>query len=388
MDLARYVVEAVLLEGRSYREVARAHGVSKSWVGKVIARFREGGYEALRPRSRAPVNIPHRTPPEVEEAIVRIRGDLIGAGFDAGAQTIHFHLTEAGRQHVPSVSTIWRVLKRRGLVVPEPHKRPRSSWVRFEAALPNERWQSDVTHWKLACGTQVDILNFLDDHSRLIVASEAIPVVGAPDVLRVFSRAAETWGLPASLLTDNGCVFTAWHRGGANVMETELLAKGIAYHHSRPYHPQTCGKVERFHQTLKTYLSMQQAAGTIEALQAQIDGFVAYYNEVRPHRRMTPKAAWEARDKARPTRPMLDVPKGTRVRRDRIDRQGTVTLRYRGRLHHIGVGKAHRHKPVIMLVADRDIRILTEEGEMLRHLTLDPTKNYQSIGKPIVSAMS
>jgi len=391
MDLARYVVEAVLLEGRSYREVARAHGVSKSWVGKVVGRFREGGYEALTARSRTPAHIPHRTSADVEERIVTLRGELAEAGFDAGAATIHFHLTAGGHEHVPSVSTIWRILKRRGLVTPEPHKRPRSSWVRFEAALPNERWQSDVTHWRLADGKQVDILNFLDDHSRLIVASEAMSVVRAPDVLRVFCDAAATQGFPASLLTDNGCVYTAWHRGGTNIMETELLARGIAYHHSRPYHPQTCGKVERFHQTLKACLAKQEPAQDLKALQAQIDVFVAYYNDVRPHRargRMTPRAAFEARDKARPTGPMLGVPRGTRVRRDRIDAGGVVTLRCRGRLHHIGVGRAHRHKPVIMLVADLDVRILTEEGEVLRHLTLDPTKDYQSIGMSNVSTMS
>jgi transposase InsO family protein len=391
MDLARYVVEAVLVEGRSYREVARAHGVSKSWVAKVVGRFREGGYEALAPRSRAPSHIPHRTPADVEERIVALRGELLTAGFDAGAVTIHFHLTEAGLEHVPSVSTIWRILKRRGFVTPQPHKRPRSSWVRFEAALPNERWQSDVTHWRLADGIQVDILNFLDDHSRLLVASEAMSVVRAPDVLRVFTDAALSWGYPASLLTDNGCVYTAWHRGGANVVEAELLARGIAYHHSRPYHPQTCGKVERFHQTLKGYLAKQPRATNTKMLQAQIDTFTAYYNEVRPHRsrgRMTPRAAFDARDKARPVGPELDLPKGTRVRRDRIDGGGAVTLRHKGRLHHIGVGRAHKYKDVIMLVADLDVRILTEEGEMLRHLTLDPTKNYQAIGRADVSTMS
>lgn len=392
MDLARYVVEAVILEGRSYREVARAHGVSKSWVGKVVGRFREGGYEALAPRSRAPGHVPHRTPADVEDAIVRLRSELACAGFDAGAATIHFYMTEAGCGHVPSVSTIWRVLKRRGLVVPQPHKRPRSSWVRFEAALPNERWQSDVTHWKLADGSAVDILNFLDDHSRLVVASEAMKIATARDVLRVFSRAAERWGHPASVLTDNGCVYTAWHRGGTNVVESELLALGIVHHHSRPYHPQTCGKVERFHQTLKGFLSKQQPPGTVPDLQAQIDAFVDYYNDVRPHRargRMTPRSAFEARDKARPTGPVLDLPKGTRVRRDRVDKAGVVTLRHRGRLHHIGIGKAHRHTPVIMLVADLDVRVITDEGEVLRHLTLDPALDYQAIGKGSeVSTMS
>lgn len=391
MDLARYVVEAVLVEGRSYREVARAHGVSKSWVAKVVGRFREGGYEAIAPRSRAPVHIPHRTPLEVEERVVALRGELVEAGFDAGAVTIHFHLSQEGLEHVPSVSTIWRILKRRGFVTPQPHKRPRSSWVRFEAALPNERWQSDVTHWRLADGGDVEILNFLDDHSRLILASQAFAVVRAPDVLEVFTRAAEQWGYPASLLTDNGCVYTAWHRGGSNIVETDLLARGIAYHHSRPYHPQTCGKVERFHQTLKGFLAKQPAATDLEALQFQIDTFVAYYNEVRPHRargRMTPKTAYQARDKAYPVGPQLDLPKGARVRRDRIDKCGKITLRHRGRLHHIGVGAAHKHKEVIMLVAGLDVRILTEEGEMLRHLTLDPTKNYQAIGGSEVSTMS
>lgn len=391
MDLARYVVEAVVVEGRSYREVARAHGVSKSWVGKMVARFREGGYEALAPRSRAPVRVPHKTPEAVEEKVAALREELAGAGFDAGAVTIHVHLSQEGLDHVPSVSTIWRILKRRGFVTPQPHKRPKSSWRRFEAMLPNERWQSDMTHWRLACGRDVEILNFLDDHSRLILASEVFNVVRAPDVLRVFERAALSWGYPASLLTDNGCIYTAWHRGGSNVVEAELLSRGIAYHHSRPYHPQTCGKVERFHQTLKGYLAKQEPAPTIEALQAQIDTFAAYYNEVRPHRardRMTPLAAYQARDKARPAGPQIDLPRGARVRRDRIDSAGKVTLRHRGQLYHIGVGRAHKYEPVIMLVAGLDVRILTEEGEMLRHLTLDPTKNYQAIGTSDVSTMS
>ncbi len=391
MDLARYVVEAVVLEGRSYREVARAHGVPKSWVGKMVARYREGGYEALTPRSRAPSTVPGRTPADVEDAIVRIRGELISAGFDAGAQTIHFHLSTKGITPVPSVSTIWRVLRRRGLVSPQPHKRPRSSWVRFEAALPNERWQSDVTHFRLADGTPVEILNFLDDHSRVVTASRVMRIVSSPDVLRVFQDAGSRWGFPASVLTDNGCIYTAWHRGGTNVVESELLARGITYHHSRPYHPQTCGKVERFHQTLKTYLVKQEPADTLEGLQEQIDAFVTYYNESRPHRargRMTPLSAFEARDKARPAGPVFDIAQGARVRRDRIDTAGVVTLRYRGRLYHIGVGRAYKHMPVLMLVDGVDVRILTEEGEMLRHLTLDPTRNYQAIGNSNVSTMS
>ena len=382
MDLARYVVDAVVVEGRSYREVARAHGVSKSWVGKLVGRFRAGGYPAIEPRSRAARRIPHRTPDALEDEIVALRKELAELGLDAGAATIHYHLATR-HEAVPSVSTIWRVLRRRGFVTPQPHKRPRSSWIRFEAQLPNECWQSDVTHWRLGDRTEVEIVNFIDDHSRLAVAARVLGTATAPQVLRVFRAAGERWGLPAALLTDNGCVYTTWHRGGPNVMQTELLALGIEFRHSRPYHPQTCGKVERFHQTMKAFLARQPPARSIAELQAQVDRFVAYYNEVRPHRareRRPPRVAFEARDRARPSGPMLRVGAGVRVRRDRIDNNGKVTLRHRTRLHHIGVGHAHKGKRVIMLVDGLDVRVVSQDGELLRQLTLDPTRDYQPQG--------
>ncbi|MGH2403329.1 MAG: integrase core domain-containing protein [bacterium] len=237
-----------------------------------------------------------------------------------------------------------------------------------------------MTHWRLADGTEVDIVNFLDDHSRLAVGSQVLSTATATAVLQVFREAGTRWGLPAALLTDNGCVYTTWHRGGPNIMQTELLALGIDYRHSRPYHPQTCGKVERFHQTLKAFLAKQPRARTIAELQVQVGRFTSYYNEVRPHRargRSTPKAAFDARDKARPSGPKIRTGAGVRVRRDRIDNNGKVTLRHLTRLHHIGVGHAHKNKRVILLVHDLDVRVLSEDGELLRRLTLDPTRDYQ-----------
>jgi transposase InsO family protein len=371
-----------VLEGRSYREVAASHGVSKSYVGKLVGRFREGGYDAIAPRSRAAKRIPHRTPDGIEDEILRLRKELTELGVDAGALTIHYHL---GRRHakVPSVSTIWRVLRRRGFVVPEPHKRPRSSWIRFEAMLPNECWQSDVTHWRLRDGAEVEIVNFIDDHSRLAVGARVLRVATAPAVLEVFLEAGATWGFPAALLTDNGCVYTTWHRGGPNVMQTELLARGIDYRHSRPYHPQTCGKVERFHQTQKAFLAKQPKPRSIAELQDHVDRFVVYYNEVRPHRgvgRRPPRVAFDARDKARPSGAKIRVGAGVRVRRDRIDKNGKVTLRHGTKLHHIGVGHAHKGKRVILLVHGLDVRVVSLDGELLRHLTLDPTRDYQPQG--------
>ena len=257
MGLGRYVVDAVLLEGRSAREVAEAHGISKSWIYELIARYRAGGYEALQPRSRRPRSCTHETPLEMVQAIVGLRRQLLADGHDAGPATIAYHLAQR-MDGVPSRATIWRILKREGLIVPQPQKRPRSSLIRFQADLPNETWQTDITHWQLAAGEHVEILNFIDDHSRLFLASEAYPTTKAQDVVDSFHKAASLHGLPASLLSDNGAVFTASPRHGKVLLQSELEQLGIASKNSRPYHPQTCGKIERLHQTLKRYLAKQK----------------------------------------------------------------------------------------------------------------------------------
>jgi transposase InsO family protein len=379
MGLARYVVEAVVLEGRSPRGVARAHGISRSWIYELLARFRAGGYEALEPRSRRPHSSPHQTPAEVVREIVRLRGELEREGHDAGAQTIAAYLA---REHeaVPSVATIWRVLARQGLIAPQPRKRPRSSLIRFEASLPNELWQADITQWPLRDGREVQILNFLDDHSRLFLASQAYPTVKAPDVVEVFGAAARLHGLPAALLSDNAAVFTGYYRHGKVLLESELERLGVRFKNSRPYHPQTCGKVERLHQTLKRYLAKQPAARTLAELQRQLDTFARHHNHIRPHRALdgrTPPQAYSARIKARPqgTAPRTHF----RVRHDRVDKIGRVTLRYRSRLYHIAIGRAHKGRPIKLLIADRDIRIIDQHGQLLRQLTLDPTRNYQPL---------
>src|SRR5688572_27660784 len=172
VGLGRYVVDAVLVEGRSPSELARSHGVSRTWIYELVKRFRAGGYPALEPRSRRPKRCPHQYGAEIEAAVLLLRGQLAAAGHDAGPATIAHHLARYGGA-VPAVSTIWRILSRHGLIIPEPHKRPRSSFIRFEAALPNELWQTDATHWMLSGLRSVEIMNMIDDHSRLVVASVA-----------------------------------------------------------------------------------------------------------------------------------------------------------------------------------------------------------------------
>ena len=388
MDLAGYVINAVLVEGRSVKDVCESHDISRSWLYELIARYRELGDEGLEPRSKRPRSSPTRVAPAMEDEIVALRKELTDLGVDAGAHTIHYHLQRRHRRRrraVPSVATIWRVLSRRGFVIPQPQKRPKSSWRRFQAELPNECWQADTTHWALADGTDVEILNVIDDHSRLLVASRTFVTTKAPDVVETFQLAVADYGLPASMLTDNGAVFTAEYRRGRCLLETELAALGVELKHSRPYHPQTCGKVERFHQTLKKWLRKQRRAKTPEALQAQADRFCAYYNTVRPHRavaRRTPAVAYAARTKAHPRHPGLVVPAHYRIRRDRVDATGKVTLRYGSALRHLGVGRRYARTRVLVLAADRDVRVITEEGELLAEFTIDPSKQYQTQKRP------
>ena len=206
-----------------------------------------------------------------------------------------------------------------------------------------------------------------------------------PDVLVSFRAAFGRYGIPASVLTDNGAIFTGKpRRGGRIALEIELDLLGVRLHHCRPYHPQTCGKVERFHQTQKKWLAAQPAPATIADLQRQLDRFRRYYNTVRPHRaidRRTPEHAYTARPKAQPAKP--PIPVHYRVRRDKTDPAGVITLRYHSQLRHIGLGREHARKRILALVADRYVRVVdAENGELLRELTLDPSRDYQPLGRP------
>src|SRR3954449_1617900 len=142
MGMPQLVVTAVLVEGRSKSEVAKQYGVSRRWVITLVQRYLAEGDPGLVPRSRRPHTSPRRTPAEVEEQIVAIRKDLDRDGHEAGAETIAYHL-EDQRGWTPAVSTIWRILTARGFVTPQPHKRPKNSYCRFQAEQPNERWQLD-----------------------------------------------------------------------------------------------------------------------------------------------------------------------------------------------------------------------------------------------------
>jgi transposase InsO family protein len=384
---ARVVIVAVVVEGRAPAEVARSFGVSRSWVYELVARYRAEGDLAFEPRSRRPKTSPRAIPEGTVALVVQLRRQLTSQGLDAGSDTIGWHLEHHHNIRV-SRATIDRTLRRQGLVTPAPSKRPRSSYVRFQADQPNEMWQADFTHYPLTTGEDCEILSWLDDHARHALSVTAHHRVTGPIVVATFRAAAAQHGLPASTLTDNGMVFTtrlAGGRGGRNAFEAELRRLGVTQKNSRPNHPTTCGKVERFQQTLKNWLRAQPSQpSTTAELQALCEVFVELYNHERPHRslpgRITPAAAYQLRPKARPGDRTNDT--HWRVRNDRVDKTGRVTLRHDGRLHHIGLGHEHARTRVVMLIADRHLRVIdAATGELLRDLILDPTRNYQPLGR-------
>ena len=386
MSKARLVITAVVIEGRSQSAVAREYGVSQTWISRLVARYRAEGEAAFQPRSRRPHTSPARLTQATTVLIIELRESLASKGLDAGPHTIAWHL-EHHHGLIVSAASVHRHLRAAGLVIPQPQKRPKSSYIRFAAEQPNERWQADFTHWWLADHTHIEILNWLDDHARYALSVTAHRRVTGPIVLAEFRKACAAHGIPSSTLTDNGMVFTtrlSGGKGGRNQLENELRRLGVTQINSTPNHPTTCGKVERFHQTLKKWLTHQPRATTIADLQTQLDAFVEAYNHRRPHRALahhaTPATAYTSRPKADPAN-RTDT--HNRVRRDRIDQAGVITLRIAGRLHHIGVGRTYTGTRVLALVQDLHIRIINAAtGELLRELTLDPTKDYQPTGAP------
>jgi transposase InsO family protein len=308
---------------------------------------------------------------------VALRKELADAGLDAGAGTIQWHLGRQGVKAVPSVATVWRILVRRGFVVPEPRKRPARSWRRFEAGAPNELWQTDATKWVIAIG-QVEILTFLDDHSRLVTACRAVMTATTQNTWETFCAGAQAWGLPTGQLSDNGLNFSGRLRGYEVAFEINLRAAGVRPITSRPYHPQTCGKVERFQQTLKKWLRRQPLAADLAGLQAHLDWFIEYYNHQRPHRgigRVTPHERWSAT--ARIINAGIALPAPQRTPTVVVDHQGLV--RVKPWVIHIGV--AHTGHTARVMLDDTHAAVFID-GLLIRHLELDHSRPYQPSGLP------
>ena len=349
------------------RAWCRANQVSKSSFYKWKRRYVVEGLDGLAQRSRRPLSCPSQIPASVEDDIVRLRKELDDVGLDAGADTIRWHLQQAGVS-APSATTVWRILVRRGLVTPQPRKRPRSSWRSFQRARPNECWQIDATKWTLANGRTVEIIDIIDDHSRVVVAARAVPITTDEQAWATFTDGAARWGLPAEVLSDNGSSFLSV------LFTSNLHHCQINTINSRPYHPQTCGKIERFHQTLKRWLRQQPRAHTLRRLQAQLDEFLELYNHRRPHRaigRVTPSTRWHASPAATPTGATIR-PATPTISDYVITSVGVLELHP----WRINVGKHHAGKPVTVYHHHPDV-VVFHNGTVLHTRTIDTTQHYQ-----------
>lgn len=355
----KVIVETILVTGMSHKDAAALFNVSTRWIRELLHRYREGGYQALQPRSRRPHSNPRQVPESTVKTILEIRQHLENTGQDNGAHTIRWHLQQQKITPLPAASTIHRILKRHGYVIEQPHKRPRSSWKRFEADQPNETWQLDYSHCYLNNNQRVAILTIIDDHSRFVIACKAFEHETGTNVIDTFISAGNKHGFPKSTLTDNGSVFTTklYRKADTrNGFEQLLLQMGIQQKNGTPYHPQTQGKVERFHQTLQKALHARPFAHNIGELNQQLDDIIDYYNNHRPHRalnRQTPAQAYNRLPKAQP----LDIPIGTdnRLRRDKVDNDGKVTLRWAGNMRKLYVGRKHRTKEIMLICINNDI---------------------------------
>jgi transposase InsO family protein len=378
MESRLLAVFTVGLSSVRVTELCAELGISRQTFYKYRRRFAAEGPPGLLERSRRPHSSPQQVGVEIENEIVRLRKELSEAGHDAGAFSIAGRMRRAGREGVPSDATIHRILLRRGQVSPQPEKRPHSAGHRFVFPQPNGAWQIDATAWVLTQGRGVWIMNLLDDHSRLSVASRAVEAATTEIAWETLSLGGERYGLPQHVISDNGSCFTGrFLSGGEVIFEQNLRQVGITHIRSTPGHPQTCGKLERWHQTLKQWLRAQPRAETVAELQTQLDRFGSYYNSQRGHRALsgaTPLEVWKRGDKAHPGPPLLLSPKARLLTVDRYGRVG-----YDG--HILYLGMEYAHWPILVIRNGLSLTIIADH-RIITRITLDPARRYQPNPKP------
>jgi transposase InsO family protein len=356
-------------------QFCREQQISRQTFYKFRRRFGQEGLAGLEDRSRRPVTCPGQTSAAVEEVVLRRRKQLLEDGRDHGPQSIQWSLQRDQHPNVPSRSTIWRILTRHGLITAQPQKRPKSAIQRFCFSRPNECWQSDWTQWSLVDGAAVAIAGSIDDHSRYVPALRAAAGQGnAALVWSTMLAAITECGVPAMSLTDNGMVYTGRLHAFEAAFETNLRALGTHTINSTPAHPQTCGKIERFWQTLKKWLRARPAPATIDDLNELLEQFRGFYNHHRPHRALRGATPAEAFTAAAPAQPAIrPLPAPVFVTRHTVGEQSgnlfvppykvNIGLRWAGH-----VCDSIRHGDHITIFSGTTL---------IRDFTADPTRNYQ-----------
>jgi putative transposase len=366
-------------------EWCRVNGVNRRTFYRHKARIEAEG--AWQPRSRRPATSPGRTPAVAEDQVVRLRQEL---SPDNGADSILAALREVAEAQdwasrglvVPHRSTVNKILKRAGLVEAAPAKRPKSSFRRFAYARPRDCYQIDATVVRLAGGQAVVVFDVLDDCTRLLAACHAADAETATAAVAALRAAARTCGTPGIVLSDNGTAFTGGPRAAgaaASQFSRAVTALGARLIHSSPYHPQTCGKVERHHQTLKKWLALRPAAATAGDLQVLLDDYRSWYN-TRHHTALgaTPRQAWDtAASHGGPGH--LPRQDDATIHQLTVAANGTIHL---GGGHFISIGRDRAGTTVTAIRDHHHVTVYTPGGDPLGHLHINHAKRYQGTLKP------
>jgi transposase InsO family protein len=364
-----------LRTGETVADVCRRYGISRDTYYRYRRRYLAEGLEGLEDQSRRPKTSPAQIPVEVEIRIVEMRRDHPRWG----ARRIRAELDRVGVE-APAVSTVHQVLVRNGLVAPQPPRRPRAD-KRFEREIANDLWQIDATRVVLADNTEGWVVDVIDDHSRYLLAAIAGPGATGDLAWDTFELAASRYGLPRQVLSDNGLIFTGRLHGIEVAFEVSLKDLGVELINSAPYHPQTLGKLERFHRTFKEWLTDEGPPWDLEHLQELLDGFRFHYNRQRPHQGIGDQTPAERYDKtplppAQISLPGPDEMTGPSYPPHSILRKvgSSGNLGFRGKLVQVGMRWAGAQVRVIPIGE----LIHVYYGELLiRALTLDPDRYYQ-----------
>jgi len=352
-------------------------GISRKSYYKYRARFLAEGTAGLVPRSRRPVSSPGQTSPGMVELIVLTRAVLAGEGWDNGALSIRNRLLREGHRP-PAWRTIHRVLVRAGLVIPQPDKRPRSAMRRFEFPAPDDCWQIDAFDYQLATEEKVVVFELKDDCSRTQIANLAWPAEDVEGAWECVARGIDAFGLPHMLLSDNSLAFSGKLHHMVVMLEKTLARLGIQAITSRPWHPQTCGKNERGHQTLRKWLAAQPPAASLSELQQLLDRYQAEFNQ-RPHQGLddnqTPLERRIAKARPRPVNGPIPEPTIVRHCKGRIGGY----LCWDG--YHIAIGRELAGQ-TLLVFATGDHVIVFYRHHLVRELTMDRSRRYQSLSQP------
>jgi transposase InsO family protein len=372
--------------GQDFKGWCAANNVSRSTAYRHKNRIEElGRWEPLstRPKSRPD----HQTPPEVEAEIVRLRQELEEEpGQDCGADNVGYYLRQIAvfddwakrGWRVPSRATIHKIMKRHGLVRPQPRKRPKSSYRRFAYARPRDCYQIDATEVRLAGGQKAVVFEVLDDCTRCLVATLASEVENSAGAVAAITDAFQQFGVPALVLADNGSAFTSRTRStGTSRFTRVVTAAGARLIHSSPYHPQTCGKVERHHRTFKAWLADQPTPASIAELQVACNRYQNWYNTRRRHSEWNkpPQQAWDDAP-AHGGPGQLPIQHDAQIKILTVFTNGDIRLTGPA---IVSIGRAHAGSKVTVLLDGDHVTVYSPTGSPLGHLHIDWTQTRQQL---------